>query len=379
MNNILVKGVQNFLGKEIPVVEGGFSENQKVMLAKTIAEIHETRLLDINAKINEHIDEFEIGVDLLDLKNSNENLVPLLDGIYTKQSISNSKNIYLLSEQGYMLLVGFMKIEKAKEIRKQLRREYFAIIDNARTTVKSLENTTFQGNIDNLVISKDGIPITTSRVISEVTGKEHFHILRDIRDEINKLKEIHNPNLDSELIINDFKETTYLAENGQVYTQYELGEMATMQLMLKYSTEYRAKFIIAFQKMKTAMLNMFKAKVLDDVLPQNNKLRQYIYVIKNPLNETVKIGVAQDVDKRIKQLQTGAGIELELIYKSMICSNAFAIERDVHEHFKEYRTFGEWFKVNPEIVIDFLEKQDFILKSEYMKYISIKNGIIKNN
>ena len=123
--------------------------------------------------------------------------------------------------------------------------------------------------------------------------------------------------------------------------------------------------------MKTAMLNMFKAKVLDDVLPQNNKLRQYIYVIKNPLNETVKIGVAQDVDKRIKQLQTGAGIELELIYKSIICSNAFAIERDVHEYFKEYRTFGEWFKVNSEIVIDFLEKQDFILKSEYMKYISI--------
>ena len=53
--------------------------------------------------------------------------------------------------------------------------------------------------------------------------------------------------------------------------------------------------------MKTAMLNMFKAKVLDDVLPQNNKLRQYIYVIKNPLNETVKIGVAQDVDKQERE------------------------------------------------------------------------------
>jgi Rha family phage regulatory protein len=233
----------------------------------------------------------------------------------------------------------------------------------------TIENTTFQGNIDNLVISKDGIPITTSKVIAEVTGKEHFHILRDIREEISKLKEIHNPNLDSEIIINDFKETTYLAENGQIYTQYELGEMATMQLMLKYSTEYRAKFILAFQKMKIAIMNMFKAKVLDEVLPQNNKLRQYIYVIKNPLNETVKIGVAQDVDKRIKQLQTGAGIELELIYKSMICSNAFAIEKDVHKYFEEYRTFGEWFKINPEIVINFLEKQDFILKSEYMKYL----------
>lgn len=127
MGEILVKGTQNFLGKEIPVIEGGFGEGQKVVLAKTIAEIHETRLLDVNAKINEHLDEFEIGIDLLDLKNSNENLVSLLNGIYTKQSIANSKNIYLLSEQGYMLLVGFMNTEKAKVIRKQLRREYFAM------------------------------------------------------------------------------------------------------------------------------------------------------------------------------------------------------------------------------------------------------------
>ena len=275
---------------------------------------------------------------------------------------------WIINESGLYSLILSSKLPSAKAFKSWVTHE---VLPSIRKTVKSLENTTFQGNIDGLVISKDGIPITTSRVISEVTDKEHFHILRDIREEINKLKEIHNPNLDSELIINDFKETTYLAENGQVYTQYELGEMATMQLMLKYSTEYRAKFIIAFQKMKTAMLNMFKAKVLDDVLPQNNKLRQYIYVIKNPLNETIKIGVAQDVDKRIKQLQTGAGIELELIYKSMICSNAFAIERDVHEYFKEYRTFGEWFKINPEVVINFLEKQDFVLKSEYMKYISI--------
>ena len=127
MNEILVKGTQEFMDKEIPVVEGGFSEGQKVVLAKTIAQIHNTELSEINRKINEHIDEFELGIDLLDLKNSMENLHSLLNGIYTKQQIANSKNIYLLSEQGYMLLVGFMNTEKAKVIRKQLRREYFAM------------------------------------------------------------------------------------------------------------------------------------------------------------------------------------------------------------------------------------------------------------
>ena len=93
MNEILVKGTQEFMDKEIPVVEGGFSEGQKVVLAKTIANIHNTELSEVNRKINEHIDEFELGIDLLDLKNSMENLHSLLNGIYTKQQIANFKII----------------------------------------------------------------------------------------------------------------------------------------------------------------------------------------------------------------------------------------------------------------------------------------------
>ena len=124
INNLVasidVKGTQEFMGKEIPVVEGGFGEGQKVVLAKTIAEIHETELSEINRKINEHIDEFETGVDLLDLKgNSDFEMEILHNGLYTQNALNRAKNIYLLSEQGYMLLVGFMNTEKAKKIRKQ--------------------------------------------------------------------------------------------------------------------------------------------------------------------------------------------------------------------------------------------------------------------
>ena len=32
---IEITGVQEFLGKEIPVIEGGFGEGEKVVLAKT--------------------------------------------------------------------------------------------------------------------------------------------------------------------------------------------------------------------------------------------------------------------------------------------------------------------------------------------------------
>ena len=128
MNKLQVKGTQSFLGVEIPIIHGGFGENQKVMLAKTISEVHGVELRKINELINNNIDEFEFGVDILDLKN-NENFGILAkdSGLYTQNSLNASKNIYLLSEQGYMTLVMLMRTDKAKEIRKQLRREYFSM------------------------------------------------------------------------------------------------------------------------------------------------------------------------------------------------------------------------------------------------------------
>ena len=70
-NELIVKGTQEFLGKEIPVIEGGFGEGKKVMLAKTIAEIHEKEVKEINKLINDNINEFKFGIDILDLKTGN--------------------------------------------------------------------------------------------------------------------------------------------------------------------------------------------------------------------------------------------------------------------------------------------------------------------
>ena len=128
MKELMVKGTQTFLGKEIPIIEGGFGEDQKVILAKTVAEIHDIKEVKvINQLINQNLDEFEFGIDILDLKQVSSNDLFLENGLFTKAQWGNAKNIYLLSEQGYMALVNLMRTEKAKEIRKQLRREYFAM------------------------------------------------------------------------------------------------------------------------------------------------------------------------------------------------------------------------------------------------------------
>lgn len=139
MSSILAKGDQtpvilkvdgtcDFLGKEIPIIEGGFGEGQKVVLAKTVALIHEVRVNDIQDLINSNIDEFEIGIDIIDLKGDKDfETVAVGNGLYSQNAINRSANIYLLSEQGYMAIAGLMKTERAKELRKKFRREYFTM------------------------------------------------------------------------------------------------------------------------------------------------------------------------------------------------------------------------------------------------------------
>lgn len=127
MKNLVLKEKQDFMGIKIPVIEGGFGEGQKVMLVKTIAEIHEVELKFVNLLINNNLDEFEEEIDILDLKNSVVTNNPLLELGFTKQSIANSKNIYLLSQRGYLKLVAMMSNsnEKKWEVMNKLIDDYF--------------------------------------------------------------------------------------------------------------------------------------------------------------------------------------------------------------------------------------------------------------
>ena len=179
MNELKVNGTQKFMGIDIPIVEGGFGKDQKVILAKTVAEIHNQPLKKINQLIKDNIEEFEIGVDLLDLKSGYLESTEFLKGIMNKQSISNSTNIYLLSEQGYMLLVGFMKTEKAKEIRKKLRREYF--------TMRKVINSTEQLKATYLLAIYNGgqDAVTASKKLTEIEVEEAKKPLIEKNDTLN--------------------------------------------------------------------------------------------------------------------------------------------------------------------------------------------------
>jgi len=74
----------------------------------------------------------------------------------------------------------------------------------------------------------------------------------------------------------------------------------------------------------------------------------YVYIIKccNGKNYPIKIGVADNPEKRLSELQTGSPYGLALISKFEMPSReaAYNLECWLHKRFKSARMSGEWFR-----------------------------------
>jgi hypothetical protein len=84
----------------------------------------------------------------------------------------------------------------------------------------------------------------------------------------------------------------------------------------------------------------------------------YVYVIEQQLTGHVKIGITEDVQSRLRSLQTAAPAPL-LLRHSIICKDrdtAKTFEQLLHETYRACRTSGEWFKVPPDVVIGDIER-----------------------
>jgi len=153
-NELMIKGKTKVCGIEVHNIYGGFSGNQKVMLAKTVAIIHDRELKHVNELINKNLknEYFKVGIDYIDLKKSVGSNDSLLELGFNRQSIANAKNIYLLSQQGYTTLLKLLDSELAMEQYKIVVRDYFKL----REYKESILYLT-QAELDQLVVRKDGI------------------------------------------------------------------------------------------------------------------------------------------------------------------------------------------------------------------------------
>lgn len=70
----------------------------------------------------------------------------------------------------------------------------------------------------------------------------------------------------------------------------------------------------------------------------------HVYVIGGNGMPHVKIGTSTDLEARLKQLQPGAPVRLEVLWSTPGDSG---LERQVHARLDNYRTYREWFDLTP--------------------------------
>ena len=71
-----------------------------------------------------------------------------------------------------------------------------------------------------------------------------------------------------------------------------------------------------------------------------------VYIIFNARTNLTKIGVSNDVDKRLTSLQSSTGCYLKLIYATQNINNAYEVEKIMHILYKNNRQLGEWFLID---------------------------------
>lgn len=80
----------------------------------------------------------------------------------------------------------------------------------------------------------------------------------------------------------------------------------------------------------------------------------YVYLIKDPSNQTYKIGVTRVMDgKRLKKLQTGNSNQLQLLFYYYTIY-PFRLESMLHKKYQSYKVLNEWYDLPPDDVKNFL-------------------------
>lgn len=78
---------------------------------------------------------------------------------------------------------------------------------------------------------------------------------------------------------------------------------------------------------------------------------RFIYVISQAITGRQKVGISNDPNDRIRNLQTGSPFPLSFAFVGLTDNVAKAIEDEVHILLDQHRQVGEWFDVRPEVAI----------------------------
>lgn len=109
--------------------------------------------------------------------------------------------------------------------------------------------------MNKLVFIENNRPVTDSLTVAETFGKSHDNVMRDIRNQIDKLFEAG----ESQFSLLNFEESNYTNDRGREYPRFLLTEDAFAMVTMSYTTveamRFKVKFLKEFNDMKMELLN----------------------------------------------------------------------------------------------------------------------------
>jgi len=109
---------------------------------------------------------------------------------------------------------------------------------------------------------------------------------------------------------------------------------------------------------------------------------RYVYFIQAEITKRIKIGIAWNPIRRIKELQVGSPDNLSLLIALRTVNSAVTTERHLHHQFQDCRLHGEWFEPVPELLSFIAEqkaKLDGLEEGQELVYASTKPAKPKKN
>lgn len=191
----------------------------------------------------------------------------------------------------------------------------------------------------------------TSLEIAEIVGKKHFHVMRDIRKEIDALGD--------EVGASIFGLTTYTDKSNRETHCYQFGKDGAMQLALKYDAKTRHKVIKRIEELESQpqQLPMNNTKLLlETALKHETKIEEIesdVTYLKGSMRiDSLQQQEIQATAKRAVIQALGGGDSVA--YHEMSKKVFSAFWREFKQYFKVPR-YGDIPKVKFDEAIRFIE------------------------
>lgn len=197
-------------------------------------------------------------------------------------------------------------------------------------------------DLDRLV---NNLPSMSSLELAQRTNKNHYDVLKDIRNEVKKITDGYGlESLSPEDL--GFLSSTYTTVQGKEMPCYLLTDKAVLQMAARYDATVRHQLIEENFRLKAQLASyLISSKLADE------KNKGYLYIIRNTNSGRCKIGFSNNPEKRLKSLQTGSDALLEIAYKSPEICAPQEIEGVLHKEFADKRVIGEWFDLTVEDIL----------------------------